>query len=54
MKYFELDQEEKDILEEIDQDNFKNVPNAELLKKKYQACAKATLNKHRNIKLKQK
>lgn len=49
MKYFELTQEEKEILEEFERGNFKPVSNVEKIKKLYQKYAQNTLNKTKNI-----
>lgn len=46
---YELDKEEKELTDAIAAGDFKNVPNLEQEKKRYQAIARATLNKNRNI-----
>ncbi len=49
MKYIQLDQEEKQILEDYEKGEFKSVRNLEKEKKRYQEYAKNTLNKLKNI-----
>lgn len=49
MKYFELDEEEKEIEKAIEDGEFKRVKNFEQEMKRYQEIARATLNKNRNI-----
>lgn len=51
MKYFELDQEEKEILEAFEKGEIKPLPNQARLKRYYQKVARNTLNKTRNINL---
>ena len=49
MKYYELDQEEKQILEDFEKGEFVSVPNFEQEKKRLQSIARNTLNKMKNI-----
>lgn len=49
MKYYDLDPEEKDILEAFDRGEFRPVKNQEKLKKYYQEVARYTLAKMKNI-----
>lgn len=49
MKYIQLDEEEKQILEDYEKGEFKSVKNLEKEKKRYQEYAKNTLNKLKNI-----
>jgi len=49
MKYIQLDEEEKQILEDYEKGEFKSVKNLEKEKKRYQQYAKNTINKLKNI-----
>lgn len=49
MKYIQLDQEEKQFLEDYEKGEFKSIKNLEKEKKRYQEYAKNTLNKLKNI-----
>ena len=49
MKYYELDQEEKNILHDYEDDTLKYVKGFAAEKKLYQSYAKATLGKTKNI-----
>ena len=49
MKYFELDDEEKQILKDFEKGEFVNVKNDEEEKKRLQTYAQATLSKTKNI-----
>lgn len=49
MKYYELDKEEKEILDAIEKSKIKRVKNFAQEKKKLQQAAKFTLNKIKNI-----
>lgn len=49
MKYIELDKEEKQILDDIANDNFKQVDNFLEMKKELQSIAKETLSKTKSI-----
>ena len=49
MKYYELDKEEKKISDAYEKGEFKSVSNLEKEKKRYQAIARNTLNKTKNI-----
>lgn len=49
MKYFELDDEEKQLLEEIERGEWVPVKNFAKRKKELMAIAKNTLNKTKNI-----
>lgn len=51
MKYFEIDEEEKQLLEEIDRGEWKPVKNFAKAKKEAMEAARNTLNKTRNINL---
>lgn len=51
MKYFELDDEEKQLLEEIERGEWKPVKNFAKRKKELMQIARNTLNKTRNINL---
>ena len=51
MKYFELDKEEKELLEEFERGEWKSIKDFEQEKKRLQEIAKNTLNKTRNINL---
>lgn len=49
MKYFELDEEEKEVLRAFNSGKLKSVPNLEKEKARYQAYARAALDKTKNI-----
>lgn len=49
MKYYELTKEEQKLLEEVERGEWIRVPNFEKEKKRFQAIARNTLNKTRNI-----
>lgn len=49
MKYYELTDEEKKLLEEVEKGEWVRVPNFEQEKKRFQEIARNTLNKTRNI-----
>lgn len=49
MKYYELDKEEKEILEAFEKSEFKPLSNSKELKKYYQQIARNTSNKSKNI-----
>ncbi len=49
MKYYELTQEEKKLLKEVEEGKYKRVDNFEKAKKEAIAAARNTLNKTRNI-----
>ena len=49
MKYFELDEEEKQLLEEIEKGEWKPVKNFAKAKKEAMEAARNTLSKTRNI-----
>lgn len=49
MKYFELDKEEKELLEEFEKGEWVPVKNQTKAKKEAMEAAKNTLNKNRNI-----
>lgn len=49
MKYYELTDEEKRILEEVENGEWVRVPNFKQEKKRFQAIAHNTLNKKKNI-----
>ena len=49
MKYFELDDYEKEILKDYEKGKFKPVRNHEQEKARYQAYAKAALDKTKNV-----
>ncbi|MBI2326956.1 hypothetical protein HYU92_01445 [Candidatus Curtissbacteria bacterium] len=49
MKYFELDKEEEELLREFEAGEWKSIKNFTKAKKLYQAYARNTLNKTRNI-----
>lgn len=49
MKYFELDKEEKELLREFEAGEWKSIKNFAKAKKLYEAYARNTLNKTRNI-----
>lgn len=51
MKYFELDEEEKQLLEEIERGEWKPVSDFAKAKREAMAVARNTLNKTRNINL---
>lgn len=51
MKYFELDKEEKELLEEIERGEWAPVKNQSKAKKEAMEAARNTLNKTRNINL---
>lgn len=51
IKYFELDEEEKQLLEEYERGEWVPVKNFAEEKKRFQAIARNTLNKTRNINL---
>ncbi|CAN5139084.1 CopG family antitoxin [soil metagenome] len=49
MKYYELTDEEQKLLDEVERGEWVTVPNFEEEKKRFQAIARNTLNKTRNI-----
>ena len=49
MKYYELDQEEKNILNDFDNNVLHGSADLKLVKSKYEQYAEATLNKSRNL-----
>ena len=49
MKYFELDQEEKEILEAYNKGGLKSAPNLKQEIKRFQTYAKAALDKTKNV-----
>jgi len=49
MKYYELDQEEKNILNDFDNNVLHGSADLKLAKSKYEQYAEATLNKSRNL-----
>ncbi|OGD89430.1 hypothetical protein A3A54_01460 [Candidatus Curtissbacteria bacterium RIFCSPLOWO2_01_FULL_39_62] len=49
MKYFELDQEEQELLAEIERGEWRSVKNLARRKRELMQIAKNTLNKNRNI-----
>ncbi len=49
MKYIQLDQEEKDLLDAFERGEFVPVENPETAKREAMAAAKNTLNKTKNI-----
>lgn len=49
MKYFDLDDEERQILSDFEKDNLKSVGNISQQKRKYQKYALQTLAKTKNI-----
>jgi predicted DNA binding CopG/RHH family protein len=49
MKYYELTKEEKEILDDFEEGKLKSIENLEAEKKRFQAIAKNTLNKTKNI-----
>ena len=49
MKYYELNQEEKDLLDAVDRGEYKSVPNAKKEIARYRSYIAATLNRNRNI-----
>ena len=51
MKYFELDEEEKEILKAFNSGKLKSVPNVKQEIARAQAIAKATLSKTKNVNL---
>jgi len=51
MKYFELDEEEKEILKAFEAGKLKPVPNAKKEIARFTAYAKAALNKNKNVNL---
>ncbi|OGE73599.1 MAG: hypothetical protein A3I07_01050 [Candidatus Doudnabacteria bacterium RIFCSPLOWO2_02_FULL_42_9] len=51
MKYFELDEEEKEILKAFNNGELKSVPNVKKEIARYTAYAKAALNKTKNVNL---
>lgn len=51
MKYYELTKEEKQILEDFEKGEFVSVKNLAKVKKEFQAIARNTLKKTRNINL---
>ena len=51
MKYFELDKEEQELLEEIERGEWKSVKNFAKRKQELMQIARNTLNKTRNINL---
>ena len=51
MKYFILDEEEQQLLEEFERGEWKSIKNFAKAKKLYEAAARNTLKKTRNINL---
>lgn len=51
MKYYDLDKEEKEILESFEKGEFKSVPNVKREIKRFQEIARNTLAKNANINL---
>lgn len=49
MKYFELNKDEKEILESFDRGELKHVRNAKKEMERYRSYAKSSLNRTRNI-----
>lgn len=49
MKYYDLDAEEKQILEDIEAGRYKSVKNLAAEKRRFQKIARATLAKAKNI-----
>lgn len=49
MKYYELDKEEKDLLDAIERGGFKSVPNVKKEVKRYCSYASASLARAKNI-----
>ena len=49
MNYFELDKTEKEILEDFEKGNFKEVPDLQKEISRYRKYAKETLNKSKSI-----
>lgn len=49
MKYYKLDKKEKQILQDYEKGEFRSIRNTKKEKKKYQAYARAALNKTKNI-----
>lgn len=49
MKYYELDKEEKDLLDAIERGGFKSVPNVKKEVKRYRSYASASLARAKNI-----
>lgn len=49
MKYYELDKEEQQLLDEVERGEWKSVKNLAKVKKELIAAARNTLNKTRNI-----
>lgn len=49
MKYFELDPEEKKMLNEVESGRWKSIKNFKKVKKELQNAARYTLNKSKNI-----
>lgn len=49
MKYYKLDKEEKEILEAIERDGFKSVPNVKKEIARYRSYATASLARSKNI-----
>lgn len=49
MKYYELDQEEQELLDSVEKGEWKPVKNLAAEKKRLQKIARNTLNKSRNI-----
>lgn len=49
MKYFDLTGEEKELLEEFERGEWKEIENAKAEKKRYESYARNTLNKLKNI-----
>lgn len=51
MKYYELDEYEKNILKDYESGKFVRVPNFKKEKKRYEEYAQATLDKSKNVNL---
>ena len=49
MKYFDLDDEEKQILADFEENKFKSIPNLAREKRRFQSYLRQTLGKTKNI-----
>ncbi|MBI2476384.1 MAG: hypothetical protein HYV67_04035 [Candidatus Taylorbacteria bacterium] len=49
MKYYELDKEEKELLETIERGSFKSVPNVKKEMERYRSYARGSSNRSKNI-----
>ncbi|OHA16149.1 MAG: hypothetical protein A3H57_00695 [Candidatus Taylorbacteria bacterium RIFCSPLOWO2_02_FULL_43_11] len=49
MRYYELDKEEKEILDAVERDDFKSIPGVKKEIERLRSFARASLNREKNI-----